>query len=75
MNTYSIDLRIYERAEAHEIPFQLPPHIFSDSRLKLGYQSITVTWMEETWVRFNDWTSRNGSVVKVIGSEKYSIEL
>lgn len=71
MQTYSVDLRVYEPANMGEIPFMLPPHLYNGNTLRTGYQNMNVTWSSGTWDEFCEWVKNNQVVMKIIGSEVY----
>jgi hypothetical protein len=69
--TYSIDLKIYEKANIYEVPFPLPEKMSdSQSIFKLGYHNIVVHWEPSLVDEFYTWCSSNGTIMKIIGSEK-----
>jgi len=70
--TYSIDLKIYEKANIYEVPFPLPEKV-SDSKslLKLGYhQDIIVFWDTDLFEEFIEWCYNHGTILKILDYEK-----
>jgi hypothetical protein len=69
MNTYAIDLKVYEPAAESEVPFVLPAKLVSESRLRTGYHmNVIVQWSEEMRDAFIVWASKHGSILKVLGT-------
>lgn len=69
MNTYAIDLKVYEPAAESEVPFILPAKLLSEERLKTGYHmNVIVQWSEEMLESFLVWANKHGSILKVLGT-------
>ena len=69
--TWALDLKIYEPANIYEVPFQFPDNMSNaDSLLKLGYHTIAAYCTEKDIDEFQEWVSKNQSILKVIGVTK-----
>jgi hypothetical protein len=69
--TFSVDFKVYEKANIYEIPFPLPEKASdSQSLLKLGYQNIVVFWDTDLFEEFIKWCHNHGSILKVLDYEK-----
>ena len=70
-HTYAIDVKVYERANMYELPFQVPEDVTDhDCCLKLGVHTIVASLTEEEFDQAMDWCFRHGAMLKVIGTEK-----
>lgn len=66
---YSVDIKVYERASLFEVPYFLPLEMIGAlSNLKPGYYpNLIMNCTEQQFKEFQDWISKHGSILKVIG--------